>query len=114
MEVEPFREDVLFWHCVWVSARRPNTSDLHQMMAQSRNQYHYAVRRLKLKSNDVRAKKLFETSINGDMNLLKEMKAIKNGKKGGEDLPDSVAGADGELRAGWDNKIHFVGTHGLF
>ena len=66
------------------------------MMAHSRNQYHYAVRRLKLKSNDVRAKKLFEASINGDMNLLKEMKAIKNGKKGGEDLPDSVAGADGE------------------
>ena len=30
------------------------------------------------------------------MELLKEMNAVKVGKKGGEDLPDCVAGADGE------------------
>ena len=62
-EVEPFRQDALFWHSVWVSAKRPNTGDLHIMMARSRNQYHYAVRRLKLNSNLVRDKKLFEASL---------------------------------------------------
>ena len=57
--VEPFREDALFWHSVWVSARRPNAGDLHTMMARSKNQYHYAVRRTKLNAKLVRAKKLF-------------------------------------------------------
>ena len=95
-DVEPFRQDALFWHSVWVSARRPNTGDLHIMMARSRNQYHYAVRRLKLNSNLVRAKKLFEASIKSEMDLLKEMKAITRGKGGGEELPDNVAGADGQ------------------
>ena len=65
-------------------------------MARSRNQYPFAVRRLKLNSNLVRAKKLFEASIKSDMDLLKEMKAIKRGNGGGEELPDNVAGADGQ------------------
>ena len=95
-EVEPFRDDALFWHSVWVSVKRPNTGDLYHMMTHSRNQYHYAVRSLKLKSHLVRAEKLPEASIKGDMDLLKEMKLIKNGKKCGEDLPHNVAGADGE------------------
>ena len=94
--MEPVRQEALFWHSVWVSVRRPSTGDIHQMMSHSRNQYHYAVRRLKLKADEIKAKKLFEASMAGDIDLLKEMKAIKNGRKGGEDLPDSVAGADGE------------------
>ena len=56
----------------------------------------YAVRRKKLHSNLVRAKKLFEASIKSEMDLLKEMKAITRGKGGGEELPDNVAGADGQ------------------
>ena len=66
------------------------------MMARSRNQYHYAVRRWKLNYNLVRAKKLFEAFIESDMDLLKEMKSIKNENAGGEELPDNVAGADGQ------------------
>ena len=38
-EVEPLRVEALFWHSVWISARKPNTGDLHHLMAQSRNQY---------------------------------------------------------------------------
>ena len=95
-EVEPFREDALFWHSIWASTGRPNSGELHSYMSKTRNQYHYAVRRLKLQSNLTRAKKLFEASLNSDMDLLKEMKLVKKGKSGGIELPDNVAGADGE------------------
>ena len=64
-------------------------------MTQSRNQYHYAVRRAKTGSDLIKAKKLFEASLSSDIDLLKEMKNIRRGK-GQDDLPDNVAGANGE------------------
>ena len=66
------------------------------MTSRSRNQYHYAVRRLKLDSRLIRAKKLLEASVNGDAELLKEMKAISRGRGCKEELPEHVAGADGQ------------------
>ena len=95
-EVEPFREQALFWHAVWVSAGRLNKGELHMIMARTRNQFHYAVRRTQRQADLTRAKKLFEASIDSEMELLKEMKSVKVGRTGGEDLPDCVAGADGE------------------
>ena len=65
-------------------------------MASSRNQYHYAVRRTKRQGKQIKAVKLFEASLSGDLDLLKEMKNIKCGKKGSAELPENVAGADGE------------------
>ena len=65
-------------------------------MTKSRNQYHYAVRRGKLKENLVRATKLFEASVTEETDLLKEMKKIKLGGKHTADLPENVAGANGE------------------
>ena len=61
-----------------------------------KNQYHYAVRKSKKQGNLTRAKKLFEASFNSDVDLLKEMKAIKQEGKVCSELPEHVAGADGE------------------
>ena len=91
-EVEPFRQEALFWHAIWKSCAKPNTGDIHRKMTQSRNQYHYAVRRAKIGSDLTKAKKLFEASLSSDIDLLKEMKNIRKGK--GQD--DNVAGANGE------------------
>ena len=41
----------------------------------------------------IQAKKLWEASEQGSLDLLKEMKKIKGSKKTHEDLPDIVAGA---------------------
>ena len=94
-EVEPFREEALFLHAIWVNVGRPNKDDLHILRARLRNPYHYAVRRAEKHSDLTKAKKLFEASLTSEMDLLKEMKAI-NGKKGSSELPDNVGGADGE------------------
>ena len=95
--VEPFRKQAVYWYGVWVKERRPTTGWLHDTMLKWKRQFHYAVRRAKGKSNRVRAEKLFEAAMTGDMNLLKEMKKIRNGGGGKKvDLPGNVANADGE------------------
>ena len=96
-EVEPYQEDARFWHSIWSSAGRPNQGVLHSIMAKTRNRFHYAIRRARKRADLVRAQKLFEASEVGCMDLLKEMKQIRNGGKTTcSDLPDSVAGANGE------------------
>ena len=95
-EVEPFREDAELWHSIWLSSGKPNKGVLHSLMAKTRNQYHYAVRRTKRSASLQRAKGLFEASLLGDMQLIQEMKRIKSGVKAAPTLPDTVAGANGE------------------
>ena len=94
--VEPYKEDATFWHGVWQSAGRPNVGVLKDIMTRTRNQFHYAVRRVKKMSSSLRAKRLLEASEQGSCELLKEMKNIKGDKKSCADLPDSVGGASGE------------------
>ena len=43
-EVEPFRQDSMFWHSVWISADTPKMGELHSLMCRTRNRYHYAIR----------------------------------------------------------------------
>ena len=75
----------------------PRGNWLHGLMVKKRAQYHYAVRRLRKKADLTRAQNLFEASLQGDINLLAEMKKIRCGGTGSlTDLPDSVAGAQGE------------------
>jgi hypothetical protein len=45
--VEPYKEDAIFWHSIWQSAGRPNRGVLKEIMTRTRNQFHYAVRRVK-------------------------------------------------------------------
>ena len=95
-EVEPFRQQSIYWHNVWLREGRPSHGWLHETMVKRRTQYHHAVRRLKRRLDLTRAKKLFQASMLGDTNLLKEMKQIKSGGGAKNELPDNVAGANGE------------------
>ena len=94
--VEPYKKDATFWHSVWQSAGRPKQGVLKQIMSRTRNQYHYAIRRVRKMSNSLRARRLLQASETSSMELLKEMKKIKGNKKGSHDLPDNVGGATGE------------------
>ena len=92
-EVEPLREDSLFWHSVWQSAGRPTTGILHLLMARTRNRYHYAVRRVKKHAEQIKAENLLYASLESETKLLAEMKRLNKGKsKIG--LSEIVDGAD--------------------
>ena len=94
--VEPKRNDAIFWHSIWISAGRPNKGVLRDVMANTRNKYHYTIRQVKKEEDNIRAAKLLEASKTGSLNLLAEMKKIKGCKKDKSKLPDIVAGKSGE------------------
>ena len=94
-EVAPFREASLFWHSVWRSAGRPAAGELFQTMKMTRNKYHHALRRIRNEVDRVKAQKLFEASLWGGADLVKELRKIRGGKCR-QDLPQNVAGANGE------------------
>ena len=86
--VKPYKDEAKFWYGVWQSADRPNQGVLKNIMTKTRNQYHYAIRRIKKMSNTLRAKRLLEASEVDSYQLLIEMKKIRGSKKGDVDLPD--------------------------
>ena len=95
-EVEARKQDSLFWHALWRSAGSPHQGDLFNSMKNSRNIYHYIVRKVKKKSDLIRAHKLLEASENGSMDLLREMKRVRGGSKIKTDLTEDLEGANGE------------------
>ena len=46
-------------------------------MVRSRTQYHYVVRWIQRKEQEMRSWKLLEAAMDGDLSLLKEMKKVK-------------------------------------
>ena len=94
--VEPCQTQARFWHSVWRSAGKPRSGALYNIMVKTRNSFHYAIRKARRAADLVRAKKLFEASENSCMDLLQELKNIRKGGKISVDLPDTVAGANGE------------------
>ena len=94
-EVAPYKEAARFWHSVWRSAGRPDTGELYKTMKMTRNKYHHAVRKVRNEVNRLKAQKLFEASMWGGADLVKELKKIRGGKCR-PDLPETVAGANGE------------------
>ena len=94
-EVAPYRDASVFWHSVWRSAGRPAAGELCNTMKMTRNKYHHAVRRVRNEVNRVKAQKLFEASMWGGEDLISELRKIRGGKHHHE-LPENVAGANGE------------------
>ena len=76
-EVAPSREASLFWHSVWLSAGRPNTGQLWEIMKRTRNKYHHALRRVRLAADRIKGQKLFEAAMWGGGDLFKELKKVR-------------------------------------
>ena len=51
--VAPFKNDAVFWHGIWKSAGCPNSGVLRDVMARTKNKYHYAIRRVKLNADQI-------------------------------------------------------------
>ena len=94
--VAPLKSDAAFWHFLWREAGRPDRGEVRNIMVKTRNQYHYAVRKVKKLAGNIRAQKLLEASETGSVQLLEEMKKVKGCKKDRPDLPETVGDVTGE------------------
>ena len=94
--VAPCRKDSLFWHSVWLSAGRPNTGQLFEIMKRTRNRFHHALRKVRKAADTIKIQKLLHAAMLGGADLIKELRKIKGGKHR-PDLPETVAGANGEV-----------------
>ena len=90
--VAPQQSDAMFWHGVWKSAGRPNSGESFQLMKQTRNKYHYAIRRAERECEALRASQLREAAASGDMALIGELKKTLSKQKGGQQVPESLEG----------------------
>ena len=90
--VDPFRQDAMFWHSIWLSLEKPNTGQVFWLMRWTRNKYHYAIRKLKKESDNILAKQFMEASENSDIDLLNEMRNVKGNKKKGQVMPERIDG----------------------
>ena len=94
-EVAPFRDASIFWHSLWLSAGRPNTGQLYLTMKMTRNKYHHALRRVRMAADKIQAQKLLEAAMLGGADWFQELKKTRGGRVN-PNLPEQVAGADGE------------------
>ena len=91
-EVEPKKKDSLLWHSVWLSAGRPSSGNLYQVMCHTRMKYHRAVKKLKRLAATAKAQHLLEASEAGDLALVKELKKTLLDKPLGQSVPECVEG----------------------
>ena len=75
--VKPYLEESRFWHNLWVSASKPAFGALCEAMKQSKQQYKYAVRRLKRANDSIQNDKFVSSIIHGGVNIFAEIKRFR-------------------------------------
>ena len=77
--VQPYKERSIFWKAVWESAGRPIDTELHRVMKHTRNQFHYAVRKVKRHEAEIRRNKFIDACLNNKVSdILQEIKATRS------------------------------------
>ena len=90
--VAPAKSDALSWHAIWLSAGRPSSGALFQVMRWTRNKFHYAVRKAKRLAATIKSRKLMEAAEQGNIALMREMRNTMNRKDHGQSIPESLDG----------------------
>ena len=75
--VGPFKKDSKFWYSIWLSACRPRSGVLFDLMRKTKLQYKYAVRRLKRVNNRIQNDKFLESILRGGVNIFDEIKRFR-------------------------------------
>ena len=95
-EVRPFKVHSNACYKAWLEAGKPSNGDVFDQKQHSHAQYRHAIRRVKRGAKLQKAKCLFEAAMNGDIQLLKEMKNVTKGKGSQEEPTYELDGATGQ------------------
>ena len=90
-EVQPFKDDALFWHSAWVSAGKPSNTELHKIMKRTRNIYHYQIRKCKQMVDTLKRNTLLDACINGNGDIFNEIRKLRKSSHNVANVIDGVA-----------------------
>ena len=90
--VKPFQTESLFWHGLWSSGNKPAAGPLFEAMKQSKNQYKYAIRRLKNAGEKVQNDKFVNSLLDKKVSIFKEIKKYRGTSKGMSNRVDDEVG----------------------
>ena len=79
-EVSDLQQKSRYAYRVWLANGKPNQGPIHSEKLRSQSVFRQAVRKIKRNSKKYQAEALLEAALQGDLNLMKEMKRIKSGK----------------------------------
>ena len=92
--VAPLQETARFWYLVWLSAGKPQNTQLHKLMKTTKNRYHYQVRRCRRVEEFIRNSKMASNCLENDLDLFSEVKKQRKNLSNEEVTIDGVAGKD--------------------
>ena len=75
--VKPICDEAKFWNAVWTSAGKPINTALHKIMKQTRNRYHFAIRKCKKATEEIKKDKLLNACLAGKGNIFDEIHKIR-------------------------------------
>ena len=76
--VKPFCDEAKFWHAIWISAGRPLNTELHHIMKRTRNRYHYAIRKCKKASDNIKKDKLMKSCKTSGNDVFDEIRKLRH------------------------------------
>ena len=88
--VKPFKEKALFWNAVWKSAGCPLNCQLHTVMKNTRNRYHYEFKKCVKAEKNIKKSNLLDACLNGNGDLFKQIKTMRKVKPLCADKIDGV------------------------
>ena len=95
-EVEPVRQTSIFWHNMWIQCGRPRTGLVADIMRRTRAKYHYTIRSVKKREQDIINERFAQTILNRtDRDFWYEVKRIRSNKTLPCNIVDNVSNAPG-------------------
>ena len=76
-DVQPFKDNAMFWHSIWLSAGRPVNTVLHQIIKKTRNVYHYQIRKNRRMAECIRKNTILDACINDKGDIFKEIRKLR-------------------------------------
>ena len=94
-EVEPYRQQSNQAYRAWLAAGKPRQGEEFEAKLHHHAQFKHAVRRVKRAQQMHQARGLYQAAMEGDIELMKEMRRVKSGKVTVDELADNVDGETG-------------------
>ena len=104
--VKPLQDQANFWHAIWISAGKPLNTELHKIMKNTRNKYHYRVRKCREAQTMLKNIKIVGNCFENDADIFSEMRKSRQTKsdvtvivdgKCNDEIPNAFGKVYGEL-----------------